>query len=160
MLKFITGNPLLFLLVWLLIYALLLFTLSAIGEWRRYHNRRQSPPKEPDRGLSIQLPPQISGRRIWPRREGNPTPVLIAQPEGPEWLPGACVVNRSQGGLRLTYPRPFNTGQQLRVLSSLAPNNVLWADVEVRNCRQGRDGFELGCQFVYAHPLNVVLLFG
>ena len=147
MLKFITGNPLLFLLIWLLIYALLLFTLSAIGEWRRYHSRNRPRLKETDRGFSIQLPAQISGRRVWPR-------------DGPEWLPGARVVNRSQGGLRLTYPRPFNTGQQLRVLSSLAPNNVLWADVEVRNCRQGRDGFELGCQFVYAHPLNVVLLFG
>ena len=160
MLKFITGNPLLFLLIWLLIYALLLFTLSAVSEWRRYHNRRQRPSKEKERGFSLQLPSQISGRRVWPRREGNPTPVLIAQPDGPEWLPGACVVNRSQGGLRLRCQRPFDTGQALRVLSSHAPNKMLWADVEVRNCRQGRDGFELGCQFVYAHPLNVVLLFG
>jgi hypothetical protein len=160
MLKFITGNPLLFLLLWLLIYALLLFTLSAVGEWRRHRNRRQRPSKETDRGFSIQLPAQISGRRVWPRREGNPTPVLIAQPDGPEWLSGAQVVNRSQGGLRLTYPRPFSTGQQLRVLSRHAPNEVLWAEVEVRNCRQGRNGFELGCQFLYTHPLNVVLLFG
>src|SRR5439155_1008287 len=134
MLKFITGNPLLFLLVWLLIYALLLFTLSAIGEWRRYHNRRQSPPKEPDRGLSIQLPPQISGRRIWPRREGNPTPVLIAQPTGPYWLPLACVVSPSQGCRRRPRPRPLNTSQQLRVCTRLAPKNVPWAEVEVRTC--------------------------
>jgi len=160
MLKLITGNPLLFLLIWLLIYALLLFTLSAIGEWRRYHSRRQPHTKETDRRFSIQFPAQSSGRRVWPRREGNPTPVLIAQADGPEWLPGAWVVNRSQGGLRLKYQRPFDTGQVLRVLSSHAPSKVLWADVEVRNCRQGRDGFELGCQFVYAHPLNVVLLFG
>jgi hypothetical protein len=160
MLKLITGNPLLFLLIWLLIYALLLFTLSAVGEWRRNYNRRHPQAKKPERPLAIQLPAQMSGRRVWPRREGNPTPVLIAQPDGPEWLPGACVVNRSQGGIRLKCQRQFNTGQQLRVLSRHAPNNILWADVEVRNCRPGRDGFELGCQFVYAHPLNVVLLFG
>lgn len=160
MLKLLRDNPLLFLSVWLLIYALLLFTLSAVGEWRRHRLRRNPQAKKTENALTIQFPDQVSGRRLWPRREGNPTPVLIAQPEGSEWLPGALVVNRSQGGLRLRTKRPFNPGQTLRVLSRYAPNNTLWADVQVRNCRQGRDGFELGCQFAYAHPLNVVLLFG
>jgi hypothetical protein len=161
MLKLLTGNPLLFLSVWLLVYALLLFTLSAVSEWRRHRLRRNPQTKRNDNTLIIQFPAQVSGRRVWPRREGNPTPVLIAPPDGnAEWLPGACVVNRSQGGLRLKSERPFNPGQTLRVLSRHAPNKTLWADVEVRNCRQGRDGFELGCQFIYTHPLNVVLLFG
>ena len=161
MLKLLTGNPVVFLSTWLLIYALLLFTLSAVSEWRRHRLRRNPPPKKNENPLTIQFPAQMSGRRVWPRREGNPTPVLISQPDrSTEWLPGSCVVNRSQGGLRLKSQRPFNPGQTLRVLSSLAPNNILWADVQVRNCRQGRDGFELGCQFIYAHPLNVVLLFG
>ena len=160
MLKLITGNPLLFLAIWVLIYALLLFTLSALGEWRAYRLRRNPQPKKTN-ALALQLSAQTSGRRVWPRREGNPTPVLIAQPDGgPEWVPGAWVVNRSQGGLRLKSERPFNPGQMLRVLSRHAPNDILWAEVQVRNCRPGRDGFELGCQFVYAHPLNVVLLFG
>jgi len=160
MLKLITGNPLLFLLIWLLICALLLFTLSAIGEWRQNRNRRLTQTKKTGKPSFIHVSAQMSGRRIWPRREGNPTPVLIAKPDGPEWLPGAQVVNRSQGGLRLRYPRPFQPGQHLRVLSRYAPNKVLWADVEVRNCRQGPAGFEVGCQFTHAHPLNVVLLFG
>ena len=160
MLKLITGNPALFLSIWLLIYAGLLFALSVILERRRRYQLHQGRPKKGDHVFPLELSPRMSGRREWPRREGNPTAVLVSQPGGPEWLPGTWVVNRSQGGLRLRCPRPFAAGQVLRVLSSHAPNKVLWADVEVRNCRQGRDGFELGCQFVYAHPLNVVLLFG
>ena len=160
MLKLITGNPALFLSIWLLIYAGLLFALSVILERRRRYQLHQGRPKKGDHVFPLELSPHVSGRREWPRREGNPTAVLVSQPGGPEWLPGTWVVNRSQGGLRLRCPRPFAAGQVLRVLSSHAPNKVLWADVEVRNCRQGREGFELGCQFVYAHPLNVVLLFG
>jgi hypothetical protein len=160
MLKLITGNPALFLLIWFLIYAGLLFGLSVVLERRRRYRLSNTPAKQKDHVFPLELPHQMSGRREWPRREGNPTAVLVSQPGGPEWVPGAWVVNRSRGGLRLRCPRPFNTGQVLRVLSSYAPNKVLWADVQVRNCRQGRDGFELGCQFVYAHPLNVVLLFG
>ncbi len=156
----ITGNPALFLMIWLLIYALLLFALSAVHERRRAQNLHQRELNDEAPLIPVQLRPPMSGRRAWPRREGNPTAVLVAEPNVLDWQPGAWVVNRSQGGLRLTFPRPFDTGQVLRVLSSHAPNHYLWADVEVRNCREGCDGYELGCRFVYAHPLNVVLLFG
>jgi PilZ domain len=151
-----SGNPALFLFVWLLVYALMLFTLSALYERHRSHNLR----KHRNLVLAPAAPPQRYGRRAWLRRHGNPTAVLIAQPNAPDWQAGAWVINRSQGGIRLTASQPFETGQPLRVLSKHAPNNLLWADVEVRNCREGNEGYEVGCQFAYVHPLSVVLLFG
>jgi hypothetical protein len=160
MMSFFTGNPAMFLLIWLLIYALLLFGMSITHERRRARELRD---RRSQKSLSY-FPQELSqlkdGRRAWARREGNPTPVLVADRDHREWQAGAVVVNRSEGGLRLTFSHPYETGRLLRVLSRYAPNDVLWAEVEVRHCRQGTDGYELGCRFAYAHPLNVLLLFG
>jgi hypothetical protein len=154
------GDVAMFLLIWLFIYALALFLLSTISERRRARQVRKIRAKSTSTFFPSQLPQQMWGRRASPRREGNPTPVFLAEKDGPEWQTGACVVNRSEGGLRLTFSHPYDPGHKLRVLSKYAPNDVLFADVEVRNCREGSNGYELGCRFAYAHPLNVVLLFG
>jgi len=156
----LSDNVILFLSVWVLIYAMALFGLSILYERRQARQKHQERLKTNGPYFPNQLPSKMWGRRTAPRREGNPTPVLVADKDGPEWQTGACVVNRSEGGIRLTFSQPFDTGKMLRVLSSYAPNDSLWADVEVRNCREGRNGYELGCQFAYAHPFNVVLLFG
>jgi hypothetical protein len=160
MTNFFGGNAVIFLSIWVLVYALILFGMSIASERRRTRQTREGATKN---STSFLLEPSLksnSGRRASPRREGNPTPVLVADKDGPEWLTGACVVNRSEGGLRLTFSQPYDMGKKLRVLSSHAPSNILFADVEVRNCRRGTNGYELGCRFAYAHPLNVVLLFG
>jgi hypothetical protein len=160
MMNLFTGNPAMFLLVWLLIYALLLFGLSIIHERRQARELRERRSQKPTSYFPSQFPQLKEGRRAWLRREGNPTPVLVADRNAREWQTGAWVVNRSEGGLRLTFSHPYETGRLLRVLSRYAPSDVLWAEVEVRNCREGSNGYELGCRFAYAHPLNVVLLFG
>ncbi len=160
MTSFLSGNVVIFLLIWVLIYALVLFGLSIINERRRARQNREARPQPTSSYFPTSMPSKLCGRRTAPRRDGNPTPVLVAEPDGPQWKTGACVVNRSEGGLRLTFSQPFDTGKMLRVLSAYAPNDHLWADVEVRNCRPGTNGYELGCRFAYSHPLNVVLLFG
>jgi hypothetical protein len=160
MMNIFTGNPAMFLLVWLLIYALLLFGMSIIHERRQARELRERRSQKSTSFIPQELRREKEGRRAWPRREGNPTPVLLADRNSREWQTGACVVNRSEGGLRLTFSHPYETGRLLRVLSRYAPNDVLWAEVEVRNCRQGNQGYELGCRFAYSHPLNVLLLFG
>lgn len=152
------GDVGMFLLIWLLIYALALFGLSIVGERRRARQLREKRKHTTSTSFPSPLPQPMWGRRASPRREGNPTPVLVAEKDG--WQTGAWVVNRSEGGIRLTFSQPYDAGQRLRVLSTFAPNDVLFADVEVRNCREGSNGYELGCRFAYTHPLNVVLLFG
>jgi hypothetical protein len=160
MMSQLTDYAVVFLLIWLLIYALALFGMSILNERRRARKNREARPQATSTYFPASTPSKLWGRRAAPRREGNPTPVLVADMDGPEWKPGACVVDRSEGGIRLTFSQPFDTGKKLRVLSRYAPDDRLWADVEVRNCRQATDGYELGCRFAYAHPLNVVLLFG
>jgi hypothetical protein len=160
MASWLSDNIVLFFSVWVLVYALALFGLSILAERRQARQRVQLKQESANHYFPTQLPSKMWGRRASPRREGNPTPVLVADLDGPKWQTGACVVNRSEGGLRLTFSQPFDTGKKLRVLSSFAPNDRLWADVEVRNCREGTNGYELGCQFAYNHPFTVVLLFG
>ncbi len=135
---------------------LIVFTLydrRRLHAWKKKLARSQALARRP-------RPSPTLGRRVVDRREGNPTPVFLAQKEAPDWQTGAWVLNRSEGGLRLLAPQPFEKGAALRVLSSHAPNNMLWAEVEVRYCRPGKDGWELGCQFSFPHPRNILLLFG
>src|SRR5262245_30077233 len=131
MMNIFTGNPAMFLLVWLLIYALLLFGMSIIHERRQARALRERRSQKSTSFVPPELRRESEGRRAWPRREGNPTPVLLADRNSREWQTGACVVNRSEGGLRLTFSHPYETGRLLRVLSRYAPNDVLWAEVEV-----------------------------
>ena len=41
-----------------------------------------------------------------------------------------------------------------------APPMTPWTEVEVRSCRQKKDGYEVGCQFVKTPPWSILLLFG
>src|SRR5262249_24386784 len=144
MANILSGNVVIFLSVWILVYALVPFGLSIVIDRRRARRIHEGPSKETNSYFTEPSP--MWGRRATPRRDGNPTPVLVAEKDGPEWQTGACVVNRSEGGLRLTFSQPYDTGKMLRVLSKHAPSEVLFADVEVRNCREGSNGYELGCR--------------
>lgn len=98
-------------------------------------------------------------RRAW-RRGGNPVPVLIKIPtqKDPGWR--GWVFDRSVGGLGLVVENAFEPGAQLSVLPEKAPQSMPWIDIEVKSCRPGEDGFELGCKFVKTPPWSVLLLFG
>jgi hypothetical protein len=146
------------LMIWFVGYAFLLFL------WNIYYDRRRLRlERNYLRRRWVVVPPAKDsslGRRAWLRREGNPTPALIADIDASGWQTGASVVNRSQGGLRVLHSQPYEPGKRLRILSSHAPNQIWWVQVEVKSCRQTSNGWELGCQFSNALPWSVLLLFG
>jgi hypothetical protein len=152
------GDPTLFLLMWFVGYAFLLFL------WSIYYERRQLWLQKNYRPPKLVIIPvfrdRALGRRAWLRREGNPTAVFIADLEETGWQTGARVINRSQGGLRVLHRRAYQKGKILRVLSSHAPSQIWWVQVEVKNCLQTPHGWEMGCQFSDWLPWSVLLLFG
>jgi hypothetical protein len=98
-------------------------------------------------------------RRAWPRREGNPTDVLIttakeAEPEK------AFVIDRSRGGLRLSVSRPMAVGTTFHVRACHAPEDLPPIQVLVRHCSQKEQRWHVGCQFMESLPWSVLLLFG
>jgi hypothetical protein len=83
-----------------------------------------------------------ANKRYW----GNPIEVRITSPLRPEPCRGA-VVNRSTGGIAILVDDKYETGAMLKVRAVLAPKDVGWIDVEVRNCRKAGRNFVIGCQY-------------
>lgn len=99
-------------------------------------------------------------RRDSPRREGNLTEVFLLQ-EGSSGQPlRGWIFDRSAGGLGITVPQDIPIGSRFRVLPAKAPRNTPWMAVEIRNCRLGDEGWEIGCQFLATPPKAVLALFG
>src|SRR5262245_1611197 len=94
------------------------------------------------------------------RRGGHPIRVALKAPPDmdPTW--DAWVLERSMGGLGLLVDSEFPPGTILKVFPVSASQSAPWIDIEVKSCRPGEDGYELGCQFVKAPPWSVLLLFG
>jgi hypothetical protein len=101
-----------------------------------------------------------SEKRVVFRRGGNPVQLHIApeQTSSPVWH--GWVVDRSVTGLCINMTQAMEPGTVLRVLPINASETIPWIDIEVRNCRQVKDGFELGCQFVKQPHWSHLLLFG
>src|SRR5205807_67771 len=70
------------------------------------------------------------------------------------------VLDRSVGGLCLDLSAAFPEGTRLSLFPTQAPGMTPWTEVEVRSCRQKKDGYEVGCQFVKTPPWSILLLFG
>jgi hypothetical protein len=115
-------------------------------------------PKDPD------YDPFLDGaaleRRYGPRRKGNAVAVLISNAQATtDPFPG-LVIDRSVGGLRLAVDRSLPKNVILSVRATNAPENVAWAQVEVKNSVPHGTNWELGCEFVRTPPWSVLLLFG
>jgi hypothetical protein len=154
----IIQDPAFLLMIWFVGYAFLLFLWTIYSDRRRLWFQKKYP--LPNLTVVPAIRDLTLGRRAWPRREGNPTPVLIAEIDGSGWQTGASVISRSQGGLRVVHTQPYEPGKRLRILSSHAPNQIWWVQVEVKNCRQTPNGWEMGCEFSDILAWNVLLLFG
>lgn len=97
-------------------------------------------------------------RRKYPRQEGALTEVLLL-PESSQGQPlRGWVFDRSADGLGITVPQAILPGITLRLLPVKAPRNTPWLAVEVRNCRVGDEGWEIGCQFHSTPPKAVLAL--
>jgi len=99
-------------------------------------------------------------RRKSVRLSGNHIPVYVS-PDGSIEAPWeGWILDRSQGGLRLRVPEPIPVGVVLRVRCLNAPENLPWAEVQVKNAREKQESWEVGCQFLTDPPNDVLRSFG
>jgi hypothetical protein len=94
------------------------------------------------------------------RRAGNSIEVLIGDPEQEKQATHGWIVDRSMGGLCLAVAEARAKGTVLKVRTVNAPPATPWVDLEVKSCRQTKEDWELGCQYVKTPPWAVMLLFG
>src|SRR5262249_10484697 len=112
------------------------------------------------RHLTAGTPAVVTGeRRRFPRRTGDPLPVLVADPQtGAEPASGG-VGNRPLGGVCLLVDQAAAAGTGLQVRPATAPARP-WVLVEVKYRRPLGDRWALGCQFVQPPPSDVLQLYG
>jgi hypothetical protein len=90
-------------------------------------------------------------RRATKRYWGNPVEVRVISQRRPDPLRGA-VVNRSTEGVALLVDDAYEAGAMLKVRAILAPKDVAWIDIEVKNCRPAGRNWVIGCQYPEPPP--------
>lgn len=98
-------------------------------------------------------------RRRWPRRPGNPVPVLVRDAIQAKPSHGV-VVNRAEGGVALLVDRRYEPGTLLSVRPPEALDDIPWLAVEVKHGRKAGRQWLVGCQFVEAPPWNAWVWLG
>jgi hypothetical protein len=101
-----------------------------------------------------------SERRVAHRRPGNLVAVRVTDAERQTPPVDGWVADRSVGGLCLRLDAPVGVGSLVNVRPRNAAPVIPWTPVQVKSCRQERDGWEVGCQFVRTPPWSVLILFG
>jgi len=101
-----------------------------------------------------------SERRDGFRRKGGRVKVRLAGPGASEEPCIGWVVDRSTGGLRLRLLARLEKGAVVSIRPVHAPERLPWVQVEVRSCRSGDGGWEVGCRFVRRPSWDVMLHFG
>jgi hypothetical protein len=99
-------------------------------------------------------------RRRSVRLSGNRIPVLVCLDDSKKDPLEGWVVNRSQGGLRLAMPRALPIGTIMQVRAMTVSDEMPWVRVEIKNCREKDETWELGCQFLTDPPPDVLASFG
>jgi hypothetical protein len=101
-----------------------------------------------------------SERRDGFRRKGGRVKVRLAGPGASEEPCIGWVVDRSPGGLRLRLRARLEKGAVVSIRPVHAPERLPSVQVEVRSCRPGDGGWEVGCRFVRRPSWDVMLHFG
>jgi hypothetical protein len=102
----------------------------------------------------------LSEKRSAARRRGGIIEVLLSDEKAQAEPWHGHVVDRSVGGLCLETKKRTVAGTVLTLRTVVSPPGTPWLEVKVRSCRQTRDGYLLGCQFVRIPPTGLRLLFG
>jgi PilZ domain len=98
-------------------------------------------------------------RRALPRRKGNTVEVQLS--DGSERPPvNGCVIDRSQGGLRVLVDEPFAEGTVLKIRPTGGGVTTPWTDATIRSCRRDGIQYELGLRFDQMPNWNQLLQFG
>jgi hypothetical protein len=98
-------------------------------------------------------------RRNSLRRIGRPVPVRVIDPKRPQRKIKGLVVDRSMTGLCVALPLSLPIGSPLQICAENAHPDAPWVQIIVRNCTQGDNCFEHGCQFEGEPPLFQILSF-
>jgi PilZ domain len=94
------------------------------------------------------------------RRGGKAIEVRISDALQDGKVHTGWILDRSVSGLCLAVSEAFAEGSLLNVRTPNAPNATPWVEIQVKSCRQRKDDWELGCQFLKTPPWSVMLLFG
>ncbi len=123
--------------------------------------QRQTPEEVMQKAIEwVGWEPSAGDRRSSLRRGGQAVPVKVAAPLFRGGLIDGYVIDRSTGGLCIALSCAVPTGTILKVRAVHAPDTVDFVNVIVRNCRQNKEIYEVGCEFEQTPPWNVLLLFG
>jgi hypothetical protein len=145
---------------WLPLTAGVVVTLAILLLGYRLVRQRKAlvPPETP--GVVPLTAGRPADKRGTLRRRGHAVPVLISDTDGSAKPVTGQVLDRSAAGLRLVVEQGMEAGTILGVRPAEFTTLVPWIAVEVTNCRQVDNGWEMGCKFTQPQPLSVLLLFG
>jgi hypothetical protein len=99
-------------------------------------------------------------KRIDYRRAGNPILVLVADADTHRRPWNAWVIDRSRRGVRLAVEHQVKVGAVYTLRPAQAPPATPWSAVEVRHCAEVDGHWEVGCRFLQAPPVSILMLFG
>ncbi len=122
----------------------------------------EPPPPPPLAVAPMPLSPfnRAAERRVGYRRVGNPVEALVCDAEFKLAPVRGWIVDRSRMGIRLSLAEKRENGTVLQVRPTVAPENIPWQSVQVRNSQPNEDVWEMGCQFMTEPSWEVLLLFG
>jgi hypothetical protein len=135
-------------------------TNKLFGIFNLFRRRGSSSPPAPAANVtSTASTLSFTERREAPRRWGDPIQVLIwdedpANPSARGWI-----LNRSAGGLGLSWAQPVLEGTLLSVRVANAPESVPWTRLQVKGCTPATGRWMLSCQFIETPPQEVLLMF-
>jgi hypothetical protein len=101
-----------------------------------------------------------SEQRIDYRRAGNPVLALVADADTNRRPWNAWVIDRSRRGLRLAVEQELKVGAVYAVRPTQAPPATPWSAIEIRHCAEVDGHWEIGCRFLQAPPVALLMLFG
>jgi hypothetical protein len=131
--------------------------IAAVVLGRRLITSR--PAEAPEVPLTNFLGGVTQDRRAVPRRRGNTVEVHLSDGSDRPPITG-CVIDRSQGGLRVLVDEPIAEGTVLKIRPTSGGVTTPWTDVTIRSCRREGFQYELGCQFDHLPNWNQLLQFG
>jgi serine/threonine protein kinase len=103
---------------------------------------------------------EYAERRTYPRRAGNPIPVLILDSYHPDEPLHGWVMDRSQGGVGLLVEDALEVETVVEMRPDLPHLQTFWLQVRVVYCYRERLRWHVGCQFVKKLSWEELRFFG
>lgn len=128
---------------------------------RRWTYADQPPPvpQKPPGSTRVRRYEGVEKRRSG-RRLGQPVKVLLVDHPAENSVLEGWVLDRSMTGLCLALPRSLPAKTLLQVRATNAPEGTPWVEAEVVHSQATADYCRVGCRYLAAPRIGVLLLFG